>query len=86
RRGASLGANSTIVCGTEVGPYSCVGAGAVVTHPVPAYALVVGVPARVIGYVCRCGERLQGEGAVACADCGATYTIGAEGCEERNQR
>ncbi|HEY0704018.1 MAG TPA: Gfo/Idh/MocA family oxidoreductase [Candidatus Acidoferrales bacterium] len=74
RRGASLGANCTIVCGVTIGEYSFVGAGAVVTHDVPAYALVVGVPARQIGWVCRCGVSLEtSEGAGLCADCGAAY-------------
>ena len=55
KRGASLGANSTIVCGTTIGEFAFVGAGAVVTKDVPAYALVVGIPARQIGWVCECG-------------------------------
>jgi UDP-2-acetamido-3-amino-2,3-dideoxy-glucuronate N-acetyltransferase len=85
RRGASLGANSTIVCGTELGEYSFVGAGAVVTRAVPSFALVVGAPARAIGWMCRCGERLAGSGAVVCAACGAGYRIGQEHCEAREQ-
>lgn len=60
-RGASIGANATIVCGHRVGAYALVAAGAVVTHDVPAYALVAGVPARRIGWVCRCGERLASD-------------------------
>ena len=59
RRGATIGANATILCGHELGEYSFVAAGAVVTRPVPAYALVAGVPARLIGWVCQCGERLD---------------------------
>ena len=59
RRGATLGANCTIVCGTTVGEYAFVGAGAVVSHDVPAFALVVGVPARRIGWMSRHGERLD---------------------------
>ncbi|HSC31040.1 MAG TPA: acyltransferase [Gemmatimonadaceae bacterium] len=78
RRGASIGANATIVCGHEVGEYAFVGAGAVVTHSVPAYALVTGVPARVVGWMCECGERLDlpadPSGAhVACSACGKQY-------------
>lgn len=61
RRGATLGANATVVCGTEIGEYAFVAAGAVVTRDVPAQALVAGNPASVIGWVCRCGERLDGE-------------------------
>jgi UDP-3-O-[3-hydroxymyristoyl] glucosamine N-acyltransferase len=58
RRGAVIGANATIVCGNEVGPWAMVGAGAVVTRPVAAHALVVGNPARVSGWVCACGTVL----------------------------
>ncbi|MDR2672013.1 MAG: N-acetyltransferase [Coriobacteriales bacterium] len=58
KRGASVGANATIVCGNTIGEYALIGSGSVVTHDVPAYALVVGVPARQIGWVCRCGSKL----------------------------
>lgn len=75
RKGASVGANATIVCGCTVGCYSLVGAGSVVTHDVPNYSLVVGNPARVIGYVCKCGGRLQEKNEVwKCLLCGITYT------------
>jgi UDP-2-acetamido-3-amino-2,3-dideoxy-glucuronate N-acetyltransferase len=56
RRGASLGGGAVVVCGTEIGPWAMVAAGAVVTRSVPAHALVMGNPARVRGWVCRCGE------------------------------
>lgn len=59
RRGATIGANATIVCGHELGEYCMIGAGAVVTKDVPAYALMVGVPARRIGWVSRVGEILD---------------------------
>ena len=59
RKGASIGANSTIVCGIKIGEYAFVGAGSVVTKDVPNYGLVVGVPAKIIGYVCKCGNRLD---------------------------
>ncbi len=60
RYGASLGANATIVCGVSVGRFAMVAAGAVVTRDVPDHGLVVGNPARLIGYVCACGQRLPG--------------------------
>ena len=77
-RGASIGANATTVCGTSIGPYALVGAGAVVTRDVPPFALVLGVPARPAGWVCRCGLRLEaaetgGAGAWKCPGCGAEY-------------
>ncbi len=81
KRGASIGANATIVCGATLGEYSFIGAGAVVTKDVPAYAMMAGVPARRIGWMCQCGEKLpKAEGGVLrCAACGAAYTETAEG-------
>jgi UDP-2-acetamido-3-amino-2,3-dideoxy-glucuronate N-acetyltransferase len=74
RRGTSIGANATIVCGVTLGEYAFIGAGAVVTSDVPAFALMVGVPARRVGWMCQCGERLHlRERAAACGSCGATY-------------
>ncbi|MBA3354729.1 MAG: Gfo/Idh/MocA family oxidoreductase [Pyrinomonadaceae bacterium] len=74
RRGASLGANCTVVCGATVGQYAFVGAGAVVTRDVPDYSLVVGTPARVVGWVCSCGEKLKFmNGAATCSACGEQY-------------
>ena len=79
RRGASIGANATVVCGHTLGEYSFVAAGAVVTRDVPAFALVAGVPARTIGWMCQCGERLRlpselpGSGETACAACGTGF-------------
>lgn len=73
-RGATLGANSTIVCGHRIGAFAFVGAGAVVTKDVPAYAIVVGNPARAIGYACECGRRLTFEQKAAlCQACGRRY-------------
>ena len=74
RRGASIGANATVVCGVALGRYCFVGAGAVVTKDVPDYALVVGVPARQVGWMCHCGERLNlpSEGLMKCT-CGRCY-------------
>jgi UDP-2-acetamido-3-amino-2,3-dideoxy-glucuronate N-acetyltransferase len=82
RRGASVGANSTVVCGNELGEYSFVAAGAVVTRDVLAYALVAGVPAKRIGWMCQCGERLvaRERGAiVGCIGCGGEYVESDEG-------
>jgi UDP-2-acetamido-3-amino-2,3-dideoxy-glucuronate N-acetyltransferase len=81
RRGASIGANATVVCGNEIGEYAFIGAGAVITRAVPAYALVVGSPAKRIGWMCRCGERLPGQtGVVACAACGSRYDVAGNIC------
>ncbi len=74
RRGTSIGANATVVCGVTLGEYAFVGAGAVVTSDVPAFALMVGVPARRVGWMCQCGERLRLAGTEArCDACGARY-------------
>ena len=74
RRGATIGANATLVCGVTLGAYAFIGAGAVVTSDVPAYALMVGVSARRVGWMCRCGERLPVTGGRAtCAACGTAY-------------
>ena len=59
KKGASIGANATVVCGNDIGRYAFIGAGAVVTKDIPDYALVVGNPGKVIGYVCECGNRLE---------------------------
>jgi UDP-2-acetamido-3-amino-2,3-dideoxy-glucuronate N-acetyltransferase len=74
KRGASIGANATIVCGVTLGEYAFVGAGAVVTSDVPPHALMVGVPARRVGWMCQCGERLHGEDDLAtCGRCASRY-------------
>lgn len=79
-RGASIGANATIVCGHRIGRYAFIGAGAVVTKDVPDYALLVGNPARQRGWVCQCGEKLSfQETTAACQACGARYHLEA-GC------
>jgi acetyltransferase-like isoleucine patch superfamily enzyme len=70
KRGASIGANATIVCGVTIGEQAFVGAGAVVVRDVPAYALVVGNPARQVGWMCQCGERLDRD--LRCG-CGRRY-------------
>lgn len=71
KNGASIGANATIVCGTTIGAHAMIAAGAVVTHDVPDHALMVGVPARLVGWVCACGARLDVQG--TCSKCGASY-------------
>lgn len=79
KKGATLGANCTIVCGVTVGEFAFVGAGAVINKDVPAYALMVGVPARQIGWMSEYGEQLdlplQGEVSVVCEHSGTTYTL-----------
>jgi len=79
RRGATIGANATVVCGSTLGEYAFVGAGAVVTHDVPPHALVTGVPARRVGWMCQCGERLPAEGVGRCAACGSRYERDGDG-------
>ncbi|GMV75400.1 MAG: acetylglucosamine-1-phosphate uridylyltransferase [Rubrivivax sp.] len=82
RRGATLGANCTVVCGTTIGEYAFVGAGAVVSRDVPAFALVVGVPARRIGWMSRHGQRLalpaSGQGQARCPATGERYRLVGE--------
>jgi UDP-2-acetamido-3-amino-2,3-dideoxy-glucuronate N-acetyltransferase len=73
RRGSTVGANATIVCGTTLGEYSFIGAGSVVTKDVSAYGLVVGVPGRRIGWMCKCGIRLPDSGEGTCKACGEKY-------------
>jgi UDP-2-acetamido-3-amino-2,3-dideoxy-glucuronate N-acetyltransferase len=84
RRGATLGANCTIVCGSTVGAYAFIGAGAVVNRDVPDYALMVGVPARQAGWMSRYGERLalplDGDGEARCPHTGDHYTLRAGIC------
>lgn len=79
KKGATLGANCTIVCGATIGEYAFVGAGAVVNKDVPAYALVVGVPARQIGWMSQFGEQLQlpvtGDAETTCIHTGARYVL-----------
>jgi UDP-2-acetamido-3-amino-2,3-dideoxy-glucuronate N-acetyltransferase len=79
RRGATLGANSTIVCGVTIGQYAFVGAGAVVTHDVPDYALMLGVPARQVGWMSQHGERLDlplgGDATATCVHTGQLYQL-----------
>ncbi len=77
KRGASIGANATIVCGNTLGEYCLIGAGAVITHDVPAYALMAGVPARRIGWVSRLGRRLGPD--LICPEDGSRYEEIADG-------
>lgn len=73
KRGASIGANVTVVCGTVIGEYAMIGSGSVVTKNVHSHALMVGNPARQIGWVCRCGNRLDQAG--TCKVCGKKYDL-----------
>lgn len=77
-RGVTVGANATIVCGNALGEYALIGAGAVVTSDVTSHAVVVGNPARRVGWACRCGEVLPDSG--ACARCGDVYELSADAC------
>lgn len=77
-RGVTVGANATIVCGHALGEYALVGAGSVVTKEVPPHAVVVGNPARRVGWACRCGEVLPETG--VCARCGDEYAVSTAQC------
>ena len=86
KRGATLGANCTIVCGNTVGEYAFIGSGAVVNRDVPAYALMVGVPARQIGWMSEHGERLdlplEGEAEAKCPATGCVYRVAGKVCSK----
>ena len=77
RKGASIGANATIICGNEIGAFAMIGAGAVITKPVPAYALLAGNPARQIGWVSEYGHRLHFDdsGKAICTESGQQYSL-----------
>jgi UDP-2-acetamido-3-amino-2,3-dideoxy-glucuronate N-acetyltransferase len=76
KRGATIGANATLVCGITVGRFAFIGAGAVVTKDVPDYALVFGNPARQHGWMCQCGIKLQGDGSeMECTTCQSRYVL-----------
>lgn len=80
KRGASVGANATIVCGNTIGEWAMIAAGAVVTSDVPNHALMIGVPARIHGWVCECGDVLSDD--LVCNRCGRTYTESSDGLRE----
>ena len=84
RRGATLGANCTIVCGVTIGEFAFIGAGTVVNRDVPDFALVVGVPGRRIGWMSRRGERLDlpldGDGTATCPHTGEKYRLASGAC------
>lgn len=78
---ASIGANATIVCGNTIGEFSLIGAGSVVTKNVPSHALMAGVPARRIGWVCACGSKL--DNSLECLNCGKKYVEAEYGLTEK---
>lgn len=88
KKGATLGANCTIVCGVTIGEFAFVGAGAVVNKDVRAYALMVGVPARQIGWMSEHGEQLElpvmGAGEIACTHSGAIYVLDEQGLRKKD--
>jgi UDP-2-acetamido-3-amino-2,3-dideoxy-glucuronate N-acetyltransferase len=85
-RGAALGAGAVIIAGVKIGEYATVGAGAVVTKPVPSHALVVGNPARQLGWVCRCGASLEFKRQkAACKECGSSFKLTKEGVRGDHQ-
>jgi len=81
KRGATIGANAVILCGHTIGSFAMIGAGAVVTRDVPSFALMVGNPARRVGWICQCGIRLEAvEGSVQCGSCGSEYEVAHGEC------
>lgn len=88
KKGATLGANCTIVCGSTIGEYAFIGAGAVVNKDVPAYALMVGVPARQIGWMSEFGEQLdlplEGQAEATCTHSGARYVLQGSALAQRS--
>ena len=85
KRGATIGANATVICGATLGEYAFIGAGAVVTRDVPAFALMAGVPAARIGWMCQCGVRLTDAGVGTCASCGTRYVTSGAGIARAEQ-
>ncbi|MGI6091330.1 MAG: acyltransferase [Saccharofermentanales bacterium] len=81
KEGATLGANSTIICGNSIGKWSMIGAGAVITKDVPDYALMVGVPAKRVGWICECGEILPDK--LECTNCMRVYDESETGLIKR---
>lgn len=78
KKGVTIGANATIICGNTIGEHAFIGAGAVVTKDIPAYALVYGNPARIKGWVCKCGVKLEAMGKdTTCNACGSKYIFSA---------
>ena len=88
RKGASLGANVTVVCGVTIGSYAFVGAGSVVTRDIPDFALVTGNPARITGSICRCGSKLGSDNwnETTCKTCGDTYKLSDHGVIRRIEK
>lgn len=90
KKGATLGANCTIVCGVTIGEFAFIGAGAVINKDVPSYALMVGVPARQIGWMSEYGEQLvlplKGEGIATCEHSGARYILNGNFLSKENQQ
>ena len=86
RSGATIGANATVVCGVTIGKYAFVAAGAVVTRSVPSHALIVGVPGRARGWMCRCGNKIRVAGQRGrCGSCNRRYLITVNGMREERK-
>ncbi len=84
KTGATIGANATIICGVTIGKYAFIGAGSVVKHDVPDYAIMVGSPSRMIGWMCECGVKLDFNGDLSCCTtCGLNYSLKQNICAKQ---
>jgi len=81
KKGATIGANATLIAGITIGRYAFIGAGAVVTRSIPDYAMVFGIPARQHGWICECGIKLKSTGKTVCSSCRKVYVITASRCK-----
>ena len=80
KKGATIGANATIVCGVTLGEFCFIGAGSLINRNIPPFAIAVGVPYKIIGWMCKCGNKLKSDELVKCSFCQERYKINENGC------